>query len=485
MENFVVRVNLLSTLGYRILEEYKLSNQTTSLGTEKISRLMFRLAAPAIFAQVVNALYNIVDRIYIGNMADVGHLALTGVGLTAPIITLISACAALIGLGSGPFLGMALGEKDEKKAGKIIGFSFLAIIVFSVVLTGVIFVIKEPFLRLFGSSEEIFNYANEYITVYIIGTIFVSITLGLNPSINAQGFSKVAMSTTIIGAVCNIILDPIFIFVFDLGVQGAAIATVISQFISAVWIFRFLTSKKATITIKRKYVRFDSELCARIFSLGVSPFIMQATNSLMIIAINYQLSVYGNDYYIGAMSIITSITSFVFLPTQGLGTGAQAIISYNYGAQNYERVRNTFKILLKSCLIFTTFVWALVELFPEMFVVIFNNDPTLVEISSYGLRIQMATVFAMGAQTACQQAFVALGQAKVSAFIALLRKVFLLIPLTFVLPLFMGVDGVFYAEPVADILSATTCSIIFANYYKNNLSEKNFPKSEEVVNELK
>ncbi len=440
---------------------------------------MLRLATPAIFAQVVNALYNIVDRIYIGNMPEIGHLAITGVGLTFPLITVIGAFAALVGAGGGPLLGMALGEKDDKKAHKILGTSFSYLILLSIILTVVMFFVKEPFLHLFNPGVETFNYANDYFTVYLFGTVLVSISLGLNPCINAQGFSKIAMASTVIGAVLNIILDPVFIFWLNMGVRGAAVATIISQAVSAAWILWFLFSKKATVRIKMKYAKLDLSFVKNITGLGISPFIMQATNSLMVIAMNYQLAKYGDDFYVGAMTIISSISTFVFLPTQGLGTGAQPIISYNYGAQNYDRVRKAFKFQLALSMGYSTAIWLALELFPQAFIVIFNSDPTLVDIAVPGLRIQMAGIFAMGAQSACQQSFVALGQAKVSAFLALLRKVFLMIPLAFILPIFIGVDGVFYSEPIADILSASTCSILFWLYYKKNLLGKEKTNSEE------
>ncbi len=449
-----------------------MADSKNRLGTEPVGKLLFRLAAPAILAQIVNALYNIVDRMYIGNIEGIGKLALTGVGLTFPVIILIAAFALLIGMGGAPITAIRMGEKDNAAAEKIMGNCLSLLILFSVVLTAVFLVFKHPLLYLFGASDDTIGYAEDYLTIYLIGTIFVQLSLGMNCFITTQGFSTVGMASVLIGAVLNIALDPLFIFGFGLGVKGAAIATVLSQGGSALFVLGFLLSKKSILQFRPKNLKIDFRLIGPVLALGLSPFIMQSTESLVNITLNASLQHYGGDLYVGSMTIIGSIIQVVMMPMQGLTQGAQPIISYNFGARRFDRVKKTFRILLTSCLAFSVTTCALIELFPQLVVQIFNSDPELVGVTCTCLRIYAAGIWAMGAQCACQQSFVAIGQAKISIFLALLRKMILLIPLALLLPLFMGTLGVFTAEPIADIGAAATTSVMFAIFFKRYLKQK-------------
>lgn len=448
-----------------------MNSQTNDLGCMSLGKLLLKLAVPAILAQVINALYNIVDRIYIGNMGDNGYLALTGIGLTFPIITFISAFSNLIGIGGAPLMSMSLGGKNVKKAQQILGSCIVAVLALSVILTVVFLILKRPFLYAFGASDATILYAEDYIEIYLIGTVFVMVSLGLNPFINAQGFSRTGMITVVIGAAANILLDPFFIFVLDLGVKGAAIATIISQGISAIWVLLFLFGKKATVKIQKQYLKLEFHLLKSIVSLGISPFIMTSTESLVMVVLNSQLQSYGNDYYVGAMTVISSIMQFVSMPISGLTQGAQPIISYNYGARQIDRVKGAFKLTLICCIGFNTIVWALIMLFPQFFISIFNNEASLLETAVWGIRIHMAMFFMLGIQNACQNTFVALGQAKISLFLALLRKVILLVPLSLILPLFWGVEGIFFAEPIADFFAAASTGTIFFLFYRKTLAK--------------
>lgn len=448
-----------------------MASQTNDLGTLSVRKLLLRLAAPAIAAQIINALYNIVDRIYIGNMEGVGYLALTGVGLTFPIITLIMAFSNLVGIGGTPLMSMALGQKDYKRAQKILCNCFTGLIAISIVLTVIFQIFKRPFLYAFGASDATIGYAEDYIGIYLFGTVFVMISMGLNSFINAQGFSKTGMATVLIGAVANIILDPIFIFALDMGVKGAALATIISQGISAAWVLKFLFGKKATIRLKLSLARIEWNVISKVMALGVSPFVMAATESLVMISLNSQLQKYGDDYFVGSMTIVSSIMQLMIMPSTGLTQGAQPIISYNFGAGNLDRVRKTFKLLLKCCMIFYITVWILLMLFPQLFISIFNRDPQLMDTAVWALRVHTSMIFAMGVQNSCQNTFIALGQAKISLFLALVRKVILLVPLAFILPLFFDVHGIFFAEPIADITAATITGIMFFFFYKKTLGK--------------
>ncbi|GAA0117450.1 MATE family efflux transporter [Clostridium senegalense] len=446
--------------------------KNTDLCKDNIGNLLFKLATPAIIAQIVNVLYNIVDRIFIGRIEN-GDIAMAGVGIAFPIIMIISAFAALIGMGGAPLAAIKMGEKDNDSAEKILSNSFSMLIIISLILTVTFLIFNEPILWAFGASNATIGFAKDYLIIYLIGTLFVQISLGMNPFINTQGFAKIGMITVLIGAAVNILLDPIFIFVFDMGVKGAAIATVTAQFVSALWVIFFLFGKKSILKIRKKYMVPNLKIIFPIITLGVAPFIMQSTESLVLITLNNKLQVYGGDLAVGAMTIMSSISQIVTLPLTGLTQGAQPIISYNFGAKNIDRVKDTFKLLLKSSIIYAVVVWISLMVFPEVFVSIFNDKPELLAITSWSIKIFFGGIFAIGAQIACQQTFLALGQAKTSLFLALLRKIVLLIPLTFIIPIFMEnkLQGVLLAEPVADIIAAITTVTCFTIFYKKTLTK--------------
>ena len=455
-----------------------MSKKSVDLGNGRIGKLLVNLAIPSIIAQIVNLLYNIVDRIFIGRMPN-GELAMAGVGVAMPVILLVSAFSALIGMGGAPLTAIKMGEQDNDGAEKIMSNSFSMLNIIGIILTIVFFIFKEPILWAFGGSEATIGYALDYLSIYIIGTIFVQISMGMNPFINTQGFAKIGMFTVAIGAVINIILDPIFIFGLNMGVKGAALATITAQAVSAIFVLNFLFGKKTILKIRKKYLKIDKKIIFSIVSLGVAPFIMQATESLVLISLNNQLSKYGGDLAIGAMTIMSSIMQMITMPLMGLTQGAQPIISYNFGAKNIDRVKKTFKLLLISCLTYSTVMVVLLMIFPEFFVGIFNDKPELVEITSWSIKIYFSGMFIFGAQIACQQTFLALGQAKISLLLALLRKVILLVPLIFILPMFMknGLQAVLIAEPVADIVACLTTIISFSIFYKKVLSNMDEIKS--------
>lgn len=437
--------------------------QANPLATESVGKLLWKLSLPAIVAQLVNLLYNMVDRIYIGHIEGSGDLALTGLGLCFPVIMIVTAFANLIGGGGAPRVAIHMGRGEKEEAEKILGNGVGALIILAVVITMTLLFTGEPILRLFGASDRTLPYALDYLQIYILGTICVMFSMGLNPYITTQGFSKDAMKTVLIGAVCNIILDPIFIFGLDMGVRGAALATVISQGVSAIWVLCFLNGKKALIHIRRKYLRPRAKVLLPVLALGISPFIMTATESAINIVFNKSLSTYGGDVAVGAMTILSSVMQLQMMPVQGLSQGAQPIMSFNYGAKNMERVRRTYRLLLICCLSYTMIFWACVQLFPQFFVRIFNDSPELLSTTTWALRIYMAVSGMFGIQMAVQQTFVSLGQAKLSLFIACLRKIILLIPLILILPNFFAdkVFGVFLAEPVADFLSVAVAGTLF------------------------
>ena len=439
-------------------------NKNLDLGTTKVSKLMFTLALPAVISQIVNMLYNIVDRIYIGNIPDEGVVALTGLGLCFPIIMLVSAFSSLLGMGGAPKVAIAMGRNDKEEAEKILGNATAMLLIMAVILMTVLLVFGEPLLMLFGASEKTLPYALDYLRIYAIGTLFVQISLGLNPYIMTQGFSKISMYTVLIGAITNIVLDPIFIFYFDMGVQGAALATTIAQAVSAIWVLVFLTGKKTNLKIKKVNLKLDLNIIMPIILLGLSPFIMMATESVLNICFNISLQKYGGDLAVGAMTILSSVMNLCLMPLQGICQGAQPIISYNFGANQLDRVKKAMFLQVAICGGFTIVIWALLMLSPEIFIMIFNRDVALMEITTWAMRIYMACLFAIGFQMACQQTFIALGYAKTSLILACLRKVILLIPLIFILPNFYEnkVFGVFLAEPVADIIAAVTTVIVFS-----------------------
>ena len=459
-------------------------NQTEELGTCSVGKLLFKLAVPAIAAQIINLLYNLVDRMYIGHIAEVGKLALTGVGVCLPLIMLISAFAALVSMGAAPRASIFLGKGEKDNAEKTLGNSFSLLVIISIILTLIFFFFAEDLLLIFGASENTIEYATSYMKIYSIGTIFVQLTLGLNAFISAQGFAKVSMMTVLIGAIFNIVLDPILIFGFNMGVSGAALATIISQALSMLWILKFLTGKKTTLKIKRKNLSLSKNIVLPSIALGLAPFIMQATESLIAVCFNSSLLKYGGDIAVGAMTILTSVMQFSMLPLNGLTQGGQPILSYNYGAKNPERVKKAVKILLISCVTYSMILWALAMITPKSFVLIFNNDPELLDFTSNALRIYMALSGIFGIQIACQQSFIALGNAKTSLFLALLRKIILLIPLIYIMPIFISdkTTAVFMAEPVADFIAVSTTAILFYIQFKKAMNEisNNTDNTEEV-----
>lgn len=446
--------------------------QANDLGCDPIGRLMLRLALPSVIAQTINMLYNMVDRIYIGAIDGVGAYALTGMGLTMPIITLISAFSSLFGTGGAPLAAIKLGEGSEKAAQKILGVSALMLMCTSAVLLVLFQMFMEPLLMAFGASENTLPYAKAYLSIYLYGTVFVQLVLGLNPFITAQGLAKEAMLSVIIGAALNIVLDPLFIFVLNMGVSGAAIATVISQGVSCLWVLLVLTSRRAKFRLLRENLRFDKRILLRTVSLGVSPFTMVFTESAIQVVLNRGMMLYGGDMYVGTMTIISSVVNLFSTPLHGYIHGVQPLLSFNYGAGHLHRVRRAFRLLLLSTVAITMSYCTLIELFPRIFIRLFARDETLVELTVRGLRIYAAGLGIFGLQNAVQTMFVGLGQAKISFFIAILRKVILLIPLALVLPLFMGITGVYLAEPIADITSATIATCLMLYHFPRILARR-------------
>lgn len=443
------------------------------LGSDSIGRLMFTLAVPAITAQLVNMLYNIVDRIYIGHIPEIGSNALTGVGICFPIIILIMAFSSLVAMGGAPQAAIAMGQQNNEKAERILGNCFTSLLIVAAALTAVFLVFGKPILWAFGASENTIGYANDYLQIYIIGTVFVQIALGMNMFITTQGFAKTSMLTVVIGAALNIILDPVFIFMFNMGVRGAALATIISQGVSAAWVIRFLTGKRTTLHIKKHCMRINPQIMLPVLALGVSPFIMQSTESLLSVVLNTSLLKYGGDIAVGAYTVLGSVIQIVNLPMQGLFQGAQPITSYNYGAQKFDRVKRSVRLLTITAVTYGTVFWLALMLVPQVFVGMFTSDAALTETTVWAMRIFLAGVFAFGFQGSFQNSFLALGQAKVSLLMALLRKIVLLIPLIFIMPVFFEnkLFGVFIAEPIADIIAAIVTTIAFLTWARKNLNK--------------
>ena len=453
-----------------------MNQRQTNLGSGNVGKLLFSLALPTITSQIVNMLYNLVDRVYIGHMqpADtVGKLALTGVGVCLPVIMIISAFAALMAMGGAPRDSIQEGKGNAAESERIMGNCLTLLVLTSLVLTVLFQLFAEPLLLTFGASPNTIGYALNYMRIYSLGTMFVQLTLGMNAYITAQGFTTVSMKTVLIGAGLNTLLDPIFIFGLGLGVRGAALATILSQAVSAAWVLRFLTGPKTKWRLRRKDLRPEPRVFLPCLALGLSPFIMQSTESLIAVCFNSSLLKYGGDVAVGAMTVLTSMMQFAMMPLQGLSQGAQPIVSYNFGARTPQRVRDAFRCLLKSCVVYSAALWALVQLFPRVFVQIFNNDPALVDYAAWALRIYMGTTCLFGIQIACQQTFVALGNAKTSLFLAVLRKIILLIPLIYILPNFFAnkAFAVFLAEPVADFLAVSATASMFAVQFKRSMAE--------------
>lgn len=452
--------------------------KNVELGTAPVGKLLRKLAVPTITAQLVNMLYNLVDRIYIGHIPEIGTAALTGVGVCLPVIMMLSAFAALAAAGGAPLASIAMGQGDNDKAEKIMGSCAGMLVLISLTLTAVLIFFRDPILLLFGASQETLVYASRYMSVYCLGTIFVLGTLGLNPYVTAQGFSTVSMYTVLIGAILNTILDPIFIFLLKLDVMGAAMATIISQCVSCLWVTRFLTGKKTILRLKVRNMKPNWSLLAPCIALGLSPFIMYSTESVLSMCFNVSLRNYGGDIAVGTMTILASVMQLAMLPLQGLTQGAQPILSYNYGARNAQRVKDTFFLLLKTCVAFSLTLWLLSMVAPGMFIGLFTPDPALKAYAIPCLRIYMAVSLLFGVQIGCQQTFVALGNAKHSLFLACLRKLILLIPLIFLLPnLFPAnkVYAVFTAEPVADFLAVVCTASLFASQFRKALKAMEQP----------
>ena len=442
------------------------------LGKEPLGRLLMKLALPTVAAQIINMLYNIVDRIYIGHIPGEGALALTGVGVCMPLILIVSAFAAFVGYGGAPRASIFMGKGDYESAEKTLANCFLLQILVSAVLTAVLLLWNRDLLLTFGASENTIAYGVSYMNIYAIGTIFVQMTLGMNTFITAQGFAKTGMLSVLIGAVANIILDPVFIFGFDLGVRGAALATILSQAMSCAWVLSFLFGKKTQLKIRRKFLRLEPQIFLPSLALGLSTFVMQASESIISVCFNSSLLKYGGDVAVGAMTILTSVMQFAMLPLQGLGQGAQPIISFNYGARNKDRVKGAFQLLLKCSLCYSVLLWLLVMLFPRIFASMFTSDPELLEFTAAALRLYMGSLFLFGVQIACQMTFTSLGNAKASITVAVMRKFVLLIPLIYLMPVLMPQEqtkAVYLAEPIADFLAVSFTAVLFTFQFKKAL----------------
>ena len=443
------------------------------LGTEPIGKLLLRLAIPTLAAQLINMLYNVVDRIYIGHIPKVGALALTGVGVCMPLIMIVSAFAVLVGNGGAPRASIYMGQNNKEDAEKTLGNCFATQILVAIVLTIVLLLGNRTLLLAFGASENTISYAAAYMNIYAVGTIFVQLTLGLNAFITAQGFAKTGMLSVLIGAVINIVLDPIFIFGLHMGVRGAALATIISQACSCIWVVSFLFGKKTFLKIQRKNMKLEARIILPSLALGLATFIMQASESVISVCFNSSLLKYGGDIAVGAMTILTSVMQFAMLPLQGIAQGAQPITSYNYGANNTERVKKTFRVLLTTCLIYSVTLWLAVMLLPQFFVSIFTPETAMIEFASKALRIYMAVMFLFGIQIACQMTFTALGNATSSIIVAVTRKFILLLPLIYIMPHMVSdkTMGVYLAEPVADFIAVTFTAILFYFQFRKAMNK--------------
>ena len=454
-----------------------MNQDKTFLGTEPIGKLLRQLAVPTVIAQLVNMLYNIVDRIYIGHIPGNGDLALTGVGVCLPLILIVSAFAALVASGGAPRASIYMGKQDHATAEKILGGCFALQLIVSAVLTAVLLLWNRPLLLTFGASENTIDYAATYMSVYAIGTVFVQLTLGMNAFITAQGFAQIGMRTVLIGAVANIVLDPLFIFALNMGVRGAALATIISQCLSCVWVLRFLTGPKTMLRLKKENIRIAPALVLPCVALGSATFIMQASESVISMCFNSSLLIYGGDIAVGAMTILSSVMQFAMLPLQGIGQGAQPIISYNYGARNTERVRRTFWLLLRVSLCYSVLLWAIIQLFPGVFARMFTPKAELIDFTVTALRIYCGALFLFGIQIACQMAFVSIGAAGCSIIVAVLRKFVLLLPLIYLLPRLLANQtmAVYTAEPVADAIAVTCTAILFSVQFRKALRKLEEP----------
>lgn len=444
------------------------------LGTEPLGKLLFKLAVPSVVAQIINMLYNMVDRIYIGHMAEGGSLALTGLGVCMPIIMVVSAFAALVSMGGAPRASIAMGRGDNSAAEYILGNCFVLQIIISAILTSALLIWDRDLLLAFGASPDTIEFAVGYMDIYATGTIFVQLTLGMNAFITAQGFSKTSMYTVLIGALTNIFLDPVFIFGFGMGVQGAALATIISQCISCVWVLFFLRSEKTILKLKKENMHLEAKVILPCLALGLAAFIMQSSESVISVSFNTSLLKYGGDIAVGAMTILSSINMFAMLPLQGLGQGAQPIVSYNYGAKDAKRVRGAFRLLLKSSLIYATALWLIIMLLPQVFTSLFTTNAELAAFTQSAMRRYFAVMFMFGIQIACQMTFTAIGSAKSSIAVAVVRKFVLLLPLIYLLPALFPADkamAVYLAEPAADFIAVTFTAILFSIQFKRAMDK--------------
>jgi len=445
-----------------------MTDRKEMLGSAPIGNLLLKLALPTVVAQLINMLYNVVDRIYIGHISEVGDLALTGVGVCMPIIMIVAAFASLVGSGGAPRASIFMGKKDLESAEKTLGGCFGLQIAVSAVITVVLLIFNRDFLLAFGASNNTIEYAMDYMSIYTVGTVFVQLTLGMNAFISAQGFTGVSMLSVVVGAVANIVLDPIFIYGLNMGVKGAALATVISQMLSCVWVVLFLCSKRSILKLKAKNFISSPSIILPCIALGTATFIMQASESVISVCFNSSLLEYGGDIAVGAMTILTSVMQFAMLPAQGIAQGAQPILSYNYGAKNADRVKKTYKLLLWISLAYTLTIWTAVMIFPRAFVSIFTPEADLIAFASRALRVYFSGTLLFGIQISCQMTFVSLGKAVSSVAAAVVRKIVLLVPLIYIMPMFVSDQtlGVYMAEPIADILAVTFTSILFAFQFK-------------------
>ena len=450
-----------------------MQNDKNFLGTAPIGKLLLKLSIPTVIAQLINMLYNVVDRIYIGHIPGEGSLALTGVGVCMPIIMIVTAFAALISSGGAPRASICMGKQDNKSAEQILGNCFSLQIVVSIVLTVVLLIWNKDLLMAFGASKNTLGYATDYMRIYALGTLFVQLTLGMNAFITAQGFTTTSMVSVLIGAICNITLDPVFIFVFNMGVKGAALATVLSQAISTIWVVVFLSGKKTQLHLRKKYMGLKPKIFLPCVALGLATFIMQASESVVTVCFNSSLLHYGGDIAVGAMTILTSVMQFAMLPLQGIAQGSQPIASYNYGAKNADRVKKTFRLLVITCLTYSTLLWAAVQIIPKVFVSIFTSDAKLVAFTAPMLKIYLGGLFLFGIQIACQITFTSLGKAVNSIIVAVVRKFVLLLPLIYIMPHVVSnpTIGVYMAEPIADIIAVLFTSVLFTFQFKKALAE--------------
>ena len=450
-----------------------MQNDKNFLGTAPIGKLLLKLSIPTVIAQLINMLYNVVDRIYIGHIPGEGSLALTGVGVCMPIIMIVTAFAALISSGGAPRASICMGKQDNKSAEQILGNCFSLQIVVSIVLTVVLLIWNKDLLMAFGASKNTLGYATDYMRIYALGTLFVQLTLGMNAFITAQGFTTTSMVSVLIGAICNITLDPVFIFVFNMGVKGAALATVLSQAISTIWVVVFLSGKKTQLHLRKKYMGLKPKIFLPCVALGLATFIMQASESVVTVCFNSSLLHYSGDIAVGAMTILTSVMQFAMLPLQGIAQGSQPIASYNYGAKNADRVKKTFRLLVITCLTYSTLLWAAVQIIPTVFVSIFTSDATLVAFTAPMLKIYLGGLFLFGIQIACQITFTSLGKAVNSIIVAVMRKFVLLLPLIYIMPHVVSnpTIGVYMAEPIADIIAVLFTSVLFTFQFKKALAQ--------------